>query len=942
MMCRKTDIAVHTKHLRHLFVAVLLMLAHHLTVAGEPVDSLYHIYMNTPSSHKTEAANKFFNQLYQSQIIDTLIQFSPKDTPARIETQVHFRMAEYNNLMGKAAEALEAGNLAREAMKTVKDDRLKSDVLGTIANTLSRLGDYDQALQTLHEAYEIDKKLGDKELISSDLNTFAAIYLALQIPEHGIQNIEKAIAIERELKRPDRLAIRLGMASELYLLNNETDKAMAAIDEAYQIDKQDNRAEKAAIRLVQKAAILDKTGHADEARAIILKAIPALEKAGNNYSLAVAYNQMGSIEKQTGSKESAVAYYKKALERSIKCGSPKTERIAERGLWETLRDNDPNMAMLHLERYTALTDSLHNELLSVQTKIMDTNDLESVQTDIDKKKQSLKNLLKWGGFLLVALLVMTLTALYYALRRNTNALQLQREMQEIRAHLQTNITNQLQAPLTVVMNAGQQLLEGQKANAEENRRLGEMIVNHGQNMLGLVNQLIDIDSARAGSTEGDSKQGDIVMFVRMLVENFTEAAQQQSINLNFSSSFDTLTVVFYPDHIRKIVHILISNAIKFNDRNGYVNVKLTAPETGRISIAVADTGKGIPTNERKRIFEPFLQSVNGDDGVGTGLGLSLVKQLVQAINGTITVDSELGQGTTFTVEFPVQEAKGFSSDELDTAQQLAEKRISKASDMKHRPLVFIVENNEDVAYFIAHHLHEDYELRFARDGREALLNAQDLVPDLIITNTIMPVMDGKELIANLRDNPSLSHIAIIAMTSNTGEKERMSCIQAGADSVLVKPFNSSELRLVAAHLINQRHMLREHYVKASNETVPDDTSTQMSKEDMEFINKIVDVIHAQMANEDIDIKHIAAALSLSSKQLRTRVMSLTGLTPVAYVLQVRLNYARRLISTDGSSLATIATKCGFQNPSHFSKAFKQQFGVSPMQYRKNIGNIGQN
>lgn len=927
--------------LRHLFVAVLLMLAHHLTVTGEPVDSLYHIYMNAPSNHKTEAANKFFNHLYQSQIIDTLIQFAPKDAPALVETQVHFQMAEYNNMLGETAEALEAGNLAREAMKTVKDNRLKSDVLGTIANTLYRLGDYDQALKTLHEAYQIDKKLGDKELISSDLNTFAAIYLALQIPEHGIQNIEKAIAIERELKRPDRLAIRLGMASELYLLNNEIDKAMDAIDEAYQIDKQDNRAEKAAIRLVQKAAILDKMERTDEARAIILEAIPALEKAGNNYSLAVAYNQMGSIEKRTGSKESAVAFFMKALERSIKCGSPKTERIAERGLWETLRDTDPNMAMLHLERYTVLTDSLHNELLSVQTKIMDTNDFETAQIDIDKKKQSLQNLLKWGGFVLVALLIATLTALYYAWRRNKSALKLQRETQEIRAHLHTNITNQLQTPLTVVMSAGQQLLEGQKTSAEENRRLGEMIVSHGKNMLGLVNQLLDIDNARAGITQDDSKPGDIVMFVRMLVENFAEAARHQLINLNFSSPSDTLTVVFYPDYIRKIVHILIGNALKFTGRNGDINVRLTVPEAGRISIAVADTGKGIPLDERKRIFEPFSQSVNGDDGVGTGLGLSLVQQLVQAINGTISVESELGQGTTFTIDFPVQEAKGFSSNELDTAQQLAEKRISKASDMKHRPLVFIVDNNEDVAYFIAHHLHEDYELRFARDGREALLNAQDLVPDLIITNTIMPVMDGKELITKLRDNPSLSHIAIIAMTSNTGEKERMSCIQAGADTVLVKPFNSSELRLVAAHLINQRHTLREHYVKASNETVQDDTSTQMSKEDMEFINKIVDVIHAQMANEDIDMKHIAAALSLSSKQLRTRVMSLTGLTPVAYVLQVRLNYARRLISSEDTPLATIATKCGFQNPSHFSKAFKQQFGVSPMQYRKNIGNIGQ-
>lgn len=938
-MHRKTDIAVHTIGLWHLFATVLLLLTSHLTLAGEPVDSLYHIYMNAASDHKTEAANSFFTQLHQSQFIDTLMQFTGKDKPDYVEAQVHYWMAEYNFNLGEFPEALEAGNHARASITTVKDNHLKSDVLGIIANTQFRLGNYDEALKTLNEVYFIDKALGDNELISSDLNSFAAIYLAIQQPVPGISYIEKAIVLERKLKRDDRLAIRLGLASELYLANDEFDKAMEAINEAYQIEKEANRKEKAAVRLVQKGAILHKMKRTDEARTVILKAIPVLEKAGNNYSLAVANNQMGSIEQRSGNTESAISYYKKALEQSIKCGSPITERIAERGLWETLRDTNPNMALLHLERYTVLTDSMHNKLQSIQAKIMGSGSYKTAS--IDNKNRSNNNLMKWGGFLLLALVIATLTALYHAWRRNKSALQFQHKTQELQTHLLTNITNELQTPLTVVMNAGQQLLEGQKTSAEEKKRLGELIVSHGQHMLGLVNQLLDIDGARSSVTEGDSKTGDIIMFVRMLVENFTESAKQKLINLEFTSPLDTLTVVFYPDYIRKIVHILIANAIKFTERNGNINVKLIAPEPGKISIAVADTGKGIPMNVRERLFEPFSQSENGNEGLEAGLDLSLLYRLVQAINGTISVDSELGQGTTFTIVIPVQESKAPNSNEQDTAQQLAENRIIKERDMKHRPLVFIVENNEDVAYFIAHHLHEDYELRFARDGREALRNAQDLVPDLIITNTIMPVMDGKELMTRLRQSPSLSHIAIIAMTSSMGEKERMSCIQAGADSVLVKPFNSTELRLVAAHLINQRQTLREHYVKAINEAVPDDTSTQMSKEDMEFINKLVEVIHAQMVNENIDMGHIAAALSLSRKQLRTRVMSLTGLTPVAYVLQVRLNYARRLISSDNSSLATIATKCGFQNPSHFSKAFKQQFGITPMQYRKNISNISQ-
>ena len=178
------------------------------------------------------------------------------------------------------------------------------------------------------------------------------------------------------------------------------------------------------------------------------------------------------------------------------------------------------------------------------------------------------------------------------------------------------------------------------------------------------------------------------------------------------------------------------------------------------------------------------------------------------------------------------------------------------------------------------------------------------------------------------------------MTANTSEHERLSCFEAGADAVLVKPFNSREMQLLVKHMINQRAVLREKLASSSADNKVNTVVSQMSKEDKEFIHRLVDVIQAQMANADIDMEHIAAALSLSRKQLRTRVMAVTGLTPVAYVLQVRLNYARRMILNEDTSLTSIASKCGFQNLSHFSKAFKQQFGLSPLQFRKSMDSFG--
>lgn len=921
-------------------VAVVSALALHLTVSAEAVDSLYRVYLNADKQHRIEVVNAIAKELNDAEITDTLYQCGPSTKADRMDAILHYLMAESLFDRGLYEDALEQGVMARDVvMANGKADKFKSDVLGLVSIAQYRLGDYDEALKTLLAAYKVDTKLNDPKLISSDLNSLAAIYLAVERPEHGITFIEKAIELERELKRPDRLAIRLGIASELYLTNGEPEKAMKAIEEAYAIDKQAGRDEKAAIRLVQKGAVLESMSRLDEAKAVLNSSLPTLEKGNSTYSLAVAYNQLGSIAKKHGELQQAASYYKKALEYSIKCGTPKTECTAERGLWETLRESNPTVAMLHLERYTALNDSISSELRSAQMKVMDATNQNIEQTEVAQKSERFSRLIRWGGILLGILLLTALAALLYSWRKNKMALRMARQTEELRSHFFTNITNELQTPLTIVLNAGQQLLDSDKTTVKEKKHLGAMIVDHGQNMLGLVNSLIDIEKIQSSIELPDLKQGDIVMFVRMLVENYSDAARQQMITMEFVSPMNSHTVLFPHDHIRRICHGLIANALKYTDSAGNITVKLEAPESNKMRLTVADTSKGIPVNERDRIFEPFFQSTNGDESVETGLDLSLVNQLVKSINGTIAIDSEEGTGTTFTIDFPVRAVEGSEIADSEDKPNFAEKRLRQTGDMRHKPLVFIVENNEDVAFFIAQILKGEFNLRFARDGREALNNAQDLVPDLIVTNIPMPVMDGKELIKRIRDNVALSHIPIIALTAKTTYQERVSCIEAGADAVLVKPFYSDELRSLALHFVTQQSTLRERFSATGGNVASSDSTGQRSKEDQEFINKLIDVIHAQMAKEDIDMEHIAAALQLSRKQLRTRVMAITDLTPVAFILQVRLNYARRLISTQDLPLTTVASKCGFPNPSYFSKTFKQQFGISPQQFRKNIENM---
>ena len=376
---------------------------------------------------------------------------------------MHYLIAEYYYDQELYEVARDHGLKANDYARKRKADKFRSDVLGVLSSAQFRLGDYNGALNSLLEAYQADKSLDDKELISSDLNSLAAIYLAVGQPLPGIKFIEKAIAIERELGRNDRLATRLGIASELYLLADMPDKAMEAIDEAYQIEQQSGKTEKMAVRMIQKGAVLEHMSELDKARDVLMKAMPVLVEADNTYSMAVGYNQLGSIEQKLGHPESAAAYYKKALEQSIKCGSPKVERIAERGLWQTLRQSDPSVALIHLERYTVLTDSLHDKMKSVQAQVLETTAINFEKTELNRKSALVDDLLMWGGLALVVMLAAMLAGLFLSWRRGKKTLHMQRQTQEMRSHFFTNITNELQTQLTVVMGAGQQLIEGRKA-----------------------------------------------------------------------------------------------------------------------------------------------------------------------------------------------------------------------------------------------------------------------------------------------------------------------------------------------------------------------------------------------------------------------------------------------------------------------------------------------
>ena len=394
---------------------------------------------------------------------------------------------------------------------------------------------------------------------------------------------------------------------------------------------------------------------------------------------------------------------------------------------------------------------------------------------------------------------------------------------------------------------------------------------------------------------------------------------------------------FIPDYITKIVGNLISNAIKFTPANGQVTIS-TATKNKRFILTVQDNGCGISTQDLPYIFDAFYQGKSNSRSMGTGIGLSLVKQLVEAMNGTVSVESEENNGTKFTINLPISHTVNqvVSLNELPAINDIfvtdGDEAESVEIDDDTLTRILIVEDNNDVSSFIGSVIN-NANIYYAQNGREGLEKALQIVPDVIITDIMMPEMDGIEMCDKIRESDILCHIPIIIISAKAEENDKIEGIKSGADAYLYKPFNAEELNVTINSLLERRKLLQENYTRNS---AKDSVSTEkLSTNDQVFLNKVIDLTHAQMATQSVNINDLAESLNMTSRQLNRKINAITGDNISKYILQVRMLRAKQLLDSNKDyTIAEVAYKCGYEENSNFTRAFKMLYGITPTQYRK--------
>ncbi|HMB92904.1 MAG TPA: ATP-binding protein, partial [Rhodothermales bacterium] len=528
------------------------------------------------------------------------------------------------------------------------------------------------------------------------------------------------------------------------------------------------------------------------------------------------------------------------------------------------------------------------------------------------------------------------------------------EMDEAKSRFFANISHEFRTPLTLVTGLLEDLLAGTHGTLapdlqEQHRR----ILQNARRLLRLVNQLLDLAQIESGRMGLHRQPGDVAGFLRDLVQAFVPLAERRQLTLQFQSEQASQPLSFDPENLEKVFSNLLSNALKFTPEGGKVWVTLGTRRIGEervVEAVVKDTGPGIPREALPRIFDRFEQVTGATTRVqsGTGIGLALAKELVEQHGGRILVESEPGFGSAFIVRIPFSLEKGIASPTQPDAEvrtggngaSMLEQAVLEPSETPPpqpfeifgSPKILIVEDNAEVRGFLRKHLEATYHILEAADGAAGLAAAREAQPDLVISDVMMPEMDGYALCRALKADERLRTIPVVLLTAKAGEAETVQGLESGADDYIVKPFSMSELKARVATLIQARQQARHQF---SREVVVQPAGIRIQSEDEAFLKRVLAVVEARLGDSTFNAGAMADAVGLSRRQLERRLAAVAGETPAELLRRLRLERARQLLETHSSTIAEVAYAVGFKSPAHFSKAFRKAFGLSPSAFSEN-------
>ena len=511
-----------------------------------------------------------------------------------------------------------------------------------------------------------------------------------------------------------------------------------------------------------------------------------------------------------------------------------------------------------------------------------------------------------------------------------------KKVDQMKSQFFANISHEFRTPLHLILAPLQK-----KQNVISKAEI-DLMTRNAKRLLRLVNQLMDLAKMEGGLLKPDLKYIAVFRFVKEIAKSFVPLAEAKAITYQIDIPECDLVFQLDPDKLDKIVYNLLSNAFKFTPQNGTVSIRVAIDHHNEIQLMVSDNGIGIPHHLQGKIFNRFYQvdASQTRQYEGTGIGLAIAKELVELFKGNIEVTSALGEGSTFKVNLPtllpfeaetdIAESIGAEVIERETYQPDASlDSIPDVAGHDDRPLVLMVEDNIDLIRYVKTELSEQFNIIEARNGEEGLSIAQKRIPDLIVSDIMMPIMDGVTLIKNLRGDDRTSHIPIMLLTARDDAEMKVKGFEMGAEQYLVKPFEIDELSARIKSLLGQRERLRKKY---SQEFTLQPSDIPLKNRDMIFLDKLVKIVEQNLTNETFAVEDLQNEIGMSRMQLHRKLRALTNQSTSDFIRSIKLKRAAQILRQPGVQIAEAAYLSGFNHTSYFSKCFKEQFGILPSEY----------
>jgi signal transduction histidine kinase/CheY-like chemotaxis protein len=866
--------------------------------------------------------------------------------------------ARYGSRFQTAIEHHTAGlQIAREIFDTVNITILLND----LATDYRRIGAYNDAAPYSYLALETGEQyrgpdsLPIQRNMASAYNGLGNIYLPMEQYDEALEVFEKALELEIPQNNHWGIAVNLSNIGSIYFSRGDYARAEDYYRQSMKSNELANQLVGTALGRINIGEVYEAQGRLGEALHEYGQAYSALKGSTDDLHWIDACYHIADIHIRQGRTALAVSFLDEGLLKAREINSMKhLQRGHDLRADFHYRRGDFRSAVddMHVMRAYADTvqqnresDRLMESRLQYEANRYSRRieELDRAHTEQKARSRTMRML----TFPLLAVLSVVVLMLVWKRRLERRQAEAMKSLDRMRSNFFTNITHELRTPITVINGLSNHLLSEPDDPGSPQFKDLDAIRRQGEQLLHLVNQLLDFSRSEAGVDKPRRRCGDIVEYLRVVAEPYVQYARSRGIELIVYSEAESLTMNFAPSHLGRVMANLLSNALKHCREGDRIAVHFRHDAaTRKCRIQVKDSGEGIAPETLAHIFELYYTTASGNAGhTGSGIGLALSKRLIEETDGTITVESAPGKGTEFVIILPVSDAP-IPPDELDRTEAPVVAPVSDiimdggteefASEAagEERKTILIVEDNRDVAHYISTILDGKYSLLYAKDGSEGLRMAEQHIPDLIITDVMMPVKDGYAFTADLRASLPVQHIPVIMLTAKGETDDRLEGLKAGADAYLSKPFDERELTVRIKQLLDSRAMLMTTY---SNALLDGGAKNGADTDhNMTFIGRLSIMVSSRLDDEAYFPDGLAADMCLSHSQLNRKMKAMTGYTIFSFVMRMRLDKARQMLLKRDKSIAEIAYTCGFNDPAYFTRSFKEVFGYTPSQYIKNL------